>query len=356
MYVTMLGISGSGKTSYMSGLYEALAAEEVNGFRIESTSASTNIVDDVLALGDFDSISFSGRKFKFPPSTQKTTLWSFDLLHQQSLVSNFHWIDYRGGILTDTSDEIRGDPKKLQELNELTVHIQFTNAVLIFIDSIALTRFEDLREARRRSGVDKIVSLMLQIDKAYPNRNLTYVIVLTKADAVEEKWKLSNYDKLVRRGLEAFDRFIVYGKTKPMWTGGIVPISAVGENNAETKIIMPPTMQDDLVVTSTLKKMPAPMYIGDAIFFAVGQTLKRNAEATKMELAQQQRDMLNTLKKTNWLKSLWAKITNQPTPEEIVKTLFEQQQANAARLQQFERFIKPLLDSAYKGVRLIQGW
>ncbi len=356
MYVTMLGIAGSGKTSYMAGLYEAHAADAIKGFGIEPTSTNSNIVDDVLALGDFGSISFRGTKFTFPAGTQQTTLWQFNLLQGSSIVTTFHWIDYRGGILTDTSAEIRNDPRKLQELKELAVHIQFTNAVLILVDSIALTKFEDIREARSRSGADKIGSLMLQIDKAFPNRNLTYVLVLTKADAVEEKWKQSNYDLLVKRGLDSFERFIEYGKTKPMWTGGIVPVSAVGENNAETKITLPKSLQDDMTVVSVLKRMPTPMNVGDALFFAVGQTLKRDAEALKMDRAKQQEEMIEILKKTNWARSLWAKITKKPTPEEIVATLLEQQQANTTRLQQFEGFIKPLLDSAKKNVRLIQGW
>ena len=354
MYITMIGISGSGKTSYMAGLYESLGVETFQGFRIESTIINSEVDDlpEVLEVGNFDSISFSNHK-GFPPGTQKTTLWSFNLFHHQDKIARFHWIDYRGGILTDPRKDFNNNEEKMDELREVNTHIHFSNAVMIFIDSIILTKYENISKARRESGVDMITNLLLKIDSTTPNKNLTYMIVLTKSDAIDDEWKNNDYKKLLELGELAFKKFIEYARKKPNWVGGIVPITSVGDGKAKTEINLPENWYSPMEVKNTMIDFPKPKYVRDALFFVLGQTLKRNLEYSQLEISKQQKEKIEMLKKSNIAYRIFAYITSKPDPRGIIMTLEEQQEAIRANLQQYEKFIDPLLSIAYKSVKLI---
>ena len=230
MYVTMIGIAGSGKTSYMAGLYEQLGIGSYKGFSIEPTPQGSDWLFDFLDYGKFSAISFAENGNNYPPSTQKTTVWTFNLLHQLNIIDQFRWIDYRGGLLTEKAETIANNDAMMEQLREVTSHIMNADAVLIFADAVVLTSYEeDIQQARIRAGIDRITNLMMSLARNHPNRPITYVILLTRADAVAEKWKQNNYAKLVQRGTDAFDKLIANARSKYNWTGGIVAVSAVAK-------------------------------------------------------------------------------------------------------------------------------
>src|SRR5262245_35839064 len=122
MKITMVGKSGSGKTTYMAALHEVLGVRRVKDFGIDQPAK--NLIEAVSKKGKFEQLAFAARDFNFPPATQQTTLWSFDLLYGSRFVCNFEWIDYRGGILEDVfNPDLESDERKQKEVHELLGHI-----------------------------------------------------------------------------------------------------------------------------------------------------------------------------------------------------------------------------------------
>src|SRR5574340_44701 len=108
-------------------------------------------------------------------------VWPFTVYYNSKPVTYFVWLDYIGGILTEITDTI--------DITELASHIELCNAVILVADAIVHTYYPNIKEARHRSGARRIHEIFTTYSRVYPNRNLTFVIMLTKADTVDPKWK-----------------------------------------------------------------------------------------------------------------------------------------------------------------------
>lgn len=352
--ITMLGISGSGKTSYMAGLYEALNVSRMGEFRLMPTPKNPDDpVQQFLDVGDFSLISFEGHEGDFPTGTVKTTVWPFTLLCEQSSVVAINWIDYRGGILTDRPSDIRNDPAKIEEAQALIGQIMMSNAIMILVDAVVLTYYPDIRQAIKKTGINRITEHLIYLGQTHSNQPLNYLIVLTKVDAIPDHWKAHNYSELIDRGLEAFDALIQYGKTKQNWSGGIIPVSSVGNNNAATTITPPSNYQSTISMESHVINQPDPLNVGEALFFLIGQNLKMLAEMDKRQMARLSLEKQDELRKSNFLTRFWRFLTKKSSPEEVIATLDQQQEIFRVRLAQFEPYILPLINMARKKVVLI---
>lgn len=352
MNLTMLGVSGSGKTAFMSGLYETMGANDLRGFQVRSVSPSGNLL---LANRQLESIAFDKLSYCFPKSTEETSVWSFDFYHETARVCAFEWIDYRGGILAGTAADLSADPRLQAQIDELQGHILVSNALLLFVDSILLTEYCDILRARRETGIDRITNLLIDYDTRYPERNLTFLIVLTKVDAVADAWKANDYDPLVRRGEEAFSQLHQLCRRKPSWTGGIVPVSAVGEGKAETSIKPSPNLQTPVESGAKLVGFPVPMNIGHSIFYCVGQTLKRMRDYTEAVVGQQDAEIVELLGKSDIFHRIWALITGCQDPVAIVRALRAKREQESASLRVYARYVDPLCVIAADKVRPFCG-
>ncbi|MBK7919172.1 MAG: hypothetical protein IPJ94_23485 [Chloroflexi bacterium] len=210
MKVTMVGISGSGKTAFMSALNDTLGGGEIDsGFQITPRPSNNTISEAILKVGDLSQLSIS-QTMSFPDGTKKTTIWPFNVIYKSKPITYFDWIDYRGGILTDIFSPNRNEA----EIVDLISHIIASNAVILLVDSFTLTYFSDIREARIRSGAHIIIQLFEAYSRYYPERDLIFAIALTKADTVEDKWKSSDYSLLIDRGMQVFEPLIRLCKRK----------------------------------------------------------------------------------------------------------------------------------------------
>ena len=353
MKVTMVGISGSGKTTFMSALYGTLGGDNhMNNFRI--FPAASNINEDVLEAGKFKALDFATQNFKFPDGTQRSTLWSFDLRYRDKFVCNYEWIDYRGGILTDiSSEEIQSDEQKQQEVTELLTHIALSNAVIFFVDSFKLTYYQNIKEARYRSGANIINQVFESYNRFFPSRPLVFVILLTKADEVNESWKTNNYEPLIKRGMEIFEPLISIGKRNNAWEGGIVPVSAVGEGNARITVTDPPNIQTPVLVDSKIVGFPEPMNAGHALFYCLGEVLSKMQVEAQSNIDKYEQEIVNALQRAGLTNRLWSLITGQPSYDQVAKDFFEERKKEYLSLRQFEIYVDPIYTTALEKVKKV---
>ncbi|MGM9853080.1 MAG: hypothetical protein ACI30N_03825 [Muribaculaceae bacterium] len=118
MNILMVGHSGSGKTSFMAGMYKYLG-EEKNGYGISAKKPSQKTQLQRMAQG-----LEHGR---YPAGTDVQSRYEFAFtVHGEELMP-FNWIDYRGGILlSDDPDD--GDIDKFMGA------IKKADALIVFLD------------------------------------------------------------------------------------------------------------------------------------------------------------------------------------------------------------------------------
>ena len=293
MKVTMIGITGSGKTSFMSALYGILGGDNsIKDFRIAPTALDMDIDTDILLTGQFQALDLATRNFKFPEGTTRTTIWSFDLRYRDKFICNFEWIDYRGGILENISSEgVQSDNETRLEIKNIIEHIALSNAVVLFADAYKLTYYSKIKEARHHSGANRLYQILDAYNQHHPDTPLVFIIVLTKVDEVDAVWKDNEYKALIERGEEVFGPTILMGKRTHKWVGGIIPVSAVGEGCAETTVEKPKDIRTPIIVNNKITQYPEPMNAGHALLYCLAEILRkiqttseRNIQKYKLEI------------------------------------------------------------------------
>ena len=348
MKITMVGKSGSGKTTYMAGLHQRLGSSRAAGFYI--TPSAKSFSQAIETIGNFEDLSFGSRDFRFPPGTVRTTLWSFDFFHGRDFVSDFQWIDYRGGILEDfTSPDLSSDTEKKAQVDELMGHLEISNAVLIFCDAIQLTSYGNLEQARLHSGAKIINTLFRLYSIHHPYSNLSLVILLSKADSdlIEPKWKNDNYHELIQRGLEAFDEItdLAVGN-QGRWTGGILPVGSVGEGNVRSRAITPADFRNPVTVSDAIVGFPDPLNVHHPLFFCVGNTLQYMKNVAEANVEDYERRVEAALANSGALRDIWLWISNSKNPRTLARELASQKSSEKRIVSRIARHLDPLYEEA----------
>lgn len=182
MNILMIGHSGSGKTSYMAGLYK-LYGDDPKGFGLWMSDSTKK--QNLKRLGN------DIEKGKYPGGTDIAEEYKFWLQYDDSLLIPFDWYDYRGGALLESS-------KNSKDAKALVERINNADALIVFLDGEKITRMTDY------DLEDEYEVLMWAIQKAVSSKSSsrTYYpisFVITKGDLYD------NYSVLIHSpGLNFF--------------------------------------------------------------------------------------------------------------------------------------------------------
>lgn len=232
MKIATLGISGSGKSTYTSGMAIKFyfAGANVNGYHIEDRQ------DDGEEYSGYEYKSFKELNTiiedgKFPPSTGTTTRFRLMLCKDCKALLPIDWIDYRGGALKDFArNEIQEKDKKLHaDLLDSSVIIVFTDAArlkaLIDMGAYSTSIANDVG-ANEISKVLKIV----QNHRKSKKLETRVMFVLSKFDSSTidpEK----DFPKLKNMLEKIYSLFIRENKGYQIY-----PVGVVGLGNVETEV------------------------------------------------------------------------------------------------------------------------
>jgi GTPase SAR1 family protein len=306
--ITVLGLSGAGKTSFMSGLHETLMNGNRHGFHIEPRhfndpisqqtnkgsmpSGTSKGLDGLVAAGIFDQISF--RKLKrFPDGTKRTTEWAFDLLHNQEIISHISWIDYRGGILREPSDYEIFNPDR--DFTALMDHITKSQALIICVDSNKLVQYADnIQDGKFISGTMHLSRILEHYRNNKPQSNLTAAIALTQTDKLQPEYKEDQFTKLNDLAQQIFnDLYIDCFRDNRRWAASIFPASAVGSTVGLNEIIQNP----DGKITI------APYNMAETLFHSVHGVLRYQISELLKEIRKTETEVRG-FKKPYWFLNL----------------------------------------------------
>lgn len=158
----MLGISNAGKTSYVAAMYGELSRSR-GPFSVMAQRPA-----------DHQWLSRNATRLlagNYPAPSDRRATYALTLHYDGSPMLDFIWRDYRGGALTELSDEST-------QASQLRTDLASADGVVILIDSTELVDRARAR-ARLRPVIAAAVRVLTELDKVTP-----VVIALTKWDLV----------------------------------------------------------------------------------------------------------------------------------------------------------------------------
>ena len=211
MNILMIGHSGSGKTTYMGGLYK-LYGDDPNGFGLWTGDSGKR-----SRLQELSNRVASG---KYPSGTDIAEEYNFWLQYDNKLLIPFNWFDYRGGALSESS-------KYSKDAEELIRRIENADALIVFLDGAKIVNMtEDDLE-------DEYETLVWCIQKAISKRAVDshyfpVSFVITKGDLYDR------YDTLINSpGLNYFMPIVETIAKSKVSAGmiGVIEVSSTGMFN-----------------------------------------------------------------------------------------------------------------------------
>lgn len=227
MDILMIGHSGSGKTTYMAGLYSRMkigvAGLTINSNFSEYMKAQWNKGNYSYSYSDFlkqdeglDRLSNDLFKGRYPDPTMIRQEYYFNLVCSGHNIP-FNWYDYRGGVLMERSTNSN-------DAKDLINKIRNSDALIVFLDGDTL--FQSLDNNSRQykrliSCVNNAISNVSCEDGVY----YPISFVITKGDLYE------NYDFFETEGFDYFRQNLFVPMSKNKSVMGLITVTEVNRNN-----------------------------------------------------------------------------------------------------------------------------
>ncbi|MDR0197831.1 MAG: hypothetical protein LBI36_06410 [Oscillospiraceae bacterium] len=254
VYVTMIGISGSGKTSFLSAVHQTMMNTNVSGYdksggKVSVHFASGGKASDVerlrrqLALDDI--LLAPGR---FPEGTENTRWLDLTFCVNNESVCNVCFADYKGGAIgTSESAQLNLEDEEDEAVREVMLkRMRQSNVLLVMADAINLSMYDREHECRNKVGANRANAIFSVLGDpsgasgaGFSRENLCVLLLLTKTDSevIPPEDKANNFFRLSQKALSMFsivESACALNAEKRNWTFGVVPVSALGEGNVVT--------------------------------------------------------------------------------------------------------------------------
>lgn len=213
--ITILGMSGSGKTCYLLGLYYKMGSG-LKGYTI-TTDEDTDVQlrDRYVKLCD----ASLDKQQRFPAGTDNISKYEFDLQYGYNTIMSFDWVDYPGGLLD------RKNSGSLEEYEDIKKAINDSSSLFICVDG-SLLLGDDIDE-KIDNVRDKCSNVINTFFTEYFKNNNSLpptAIIVTKYDICKDDTDKEELCKIIE---EAFSPFFVKNNTEKVVT--IIPVS-IGTN------------------------------------------------------------------------------------------------------------------------------
>lgn len=336
MRISMLGQSGSGKTTYMCALHEAMIEDEFCGFSLAPYSGELENSNSLVGIGKMEEISFlrDGENIQFPEGTTDTTYWTFDLLYRNKKLCELDWIDYRGGKI----DEIFHGDLEADALKEI---IYYSNAIMIFIDSIQLALNDEIGLCKRITGADKLTQLLKNYERLHKNEGTIILIILSKCDSplIVEEYKKNNYFNLISKCCILFKDVLAIKSRNSNWRIGIVPVSSVGygtvtSSKEQTKSVLKPYN-----VRCNLIKYPSPLNVAQSFLFCVKEILTFSKQLKRNEISSIQNIVTKEFSRATSFYGILTSLLRKGKPYARIRELLDEKEDIEIITQRMDRIV-----------------
>jgi len=295
MIITSLGISGSGKTVFLSTLLDSLhsAVNAVDNFYLADRNVEGGeLLTDTLKHKNI-SIAFNLHKigednFKgYPTGTTSTVFREFSLLNGKENILDIGWLDFKGGLLsTDEEDDS-------QDKDDLYSFLDKSTATIVYLDAYRITKAKNIKQARRQVGADVIGNILSHFESSKEDKVVNILFVLTQVDALEDsKWiGDGSYKPLTDYTLEVLGGIRNMINRNLIWNCGIVAVSAVGIGNNKRQIVQEATFNKPIEVIDEIIDEPEPLNIVESFFWLIAYEVASQRQKTHSSINSMKVDM-----------------------------------------------------------------
>lgn len=223
--ITILGMSGSGKTCYLLGLYYRMGSG-LKGYTITTDDdTDVNLRDRYARLCD---VSLDLEK-RFPAGTDNISKYEFDLQYGYNTIMSFDWMDYPGGLLD------RKNSGNLDDYENLKNSINNSGSLFICVDGSLLVG-DDIDEKidNIKDNCSNVINTFFTEYLKSKNELPPTAIIITKYDICKDDTDAEELCEIIK---EAFSPFFVKNNTKKIVT--IIPVSIginIMENDGSGKV------------------------------------------------------------------------------------------------------------------------
>jgi len=276
MKITMLGVSGSGKTTYMCGLLERLLENRSHNYRIMPINKDISFPDraNLIEVGKLMQLTYTSLNNRFPKGTNATTVWNFEVYKKNKFITTFEWIDYRGGLIDHL---LLNEGTAVQEdIDDLLDHIEESHSVLFFADGIVLADPKlTINQKKKRLGASILNILFRRIASDNFDKELGIVLLITKADSdlIGQDYKDNNFDKLRKTAAQVFKEIsYLCEDSEGRWIGKIGVVGSVGMGKVNSDI------KDGTIITDIIDD-PDPFNVEYPLFLLMQSAYDRSMDA-----------------------------------------------------------------------------
>jgi len=259
MKITMLGSTGVGKTAYMLAMYYVLGRKGLKDFKLV---AERDL--DVRLGRQWADLSTRGI---WPRPTEQSdfNIMKFRLEYKEKFITNFDFIDYRGGAINETSDST--DAKALYQ------HMFESDSVMILADAWYIVNADEII-ADERNQINNIQNLVDDFLRKYPRKPLSISIVLTKFDTVHP----DEFLKLQERAYALFERLIKRIKSRSDYLRGtFIPVAVTGFGRTRITVNEPEGVFGLPEVNTEFTKRPDPKYVHWPVLYSIAKEFELTA-------------------------------------------------------------------------------
>ena len=249
--ITILGMSGAGKTCYLLGLYYKMGAG-LRGYTI-TTDEDTDVQlrDRYARLCD---VTLDMEK-RFPAGTDNISKYEFNLQYGYNTIMSFDWVDYPGGLLD------RKNSGNLEEYENVKKAINNSSSLFICVDgSLLLGDDIDEKIDNVRDNCSNVINTFFTEYFKSNNELPPTAIIVTKYDVCKDDTDAEELCEIIE---EAFSPFFVKNDNRKIVT--IIPVS-IGTN----------IMDNDCSGKMKPLNIHLPIFMG--IWFALSKKIQAHVE------------------------------------------------------------------------------
>lgn len=271
--ITILGMSGSGKTCYLLGLYYEMGSG-MRGFTITTDDDTDVKLRDRYAKMCDQSLGLE----RFPVGTDNFSKYEFNLQYGYNTVMTFDWMDYPGGVLE------RKNEGNLGEYEDLKSSINNSSTLFICVDGALLVGNNvDEKIDKVKDECSSVINTFFSDYLASNNEIPPTAIIVTKYDLCKND---TDEDELCEIIEGAFSPFFINSDDNKKRFVTIIPVS-IGVN----------IMSDDC--SGKLK----PLNIHLPIFMAIWFSLIKKIQEQKVIIQDKKQEVQNDISSLRNLKA-----------------------------------------------------
>lgn len=249
--ITILGMSGAGKTCYLLGLYYKMDPGLKGYTIVANDDTDVQLRNRYARLCD---VHLEKEK-RFPAGTDNIAKYEFDLQYGFNKIMSFDWVDYPGGLLD------KKNSGNLEEYEGVKKSINDSSSLFICVDG-SLLMGDDIDEkiANVRDNCSNVINTFFS-DYQKSNGVLPpTAIIVTKYDICKDD---TDEDELCNIIEEAFSSFFVKDENERIVA--IIPVS-IGAN----------IMDNDFSGKMKPLNIHLPIFMG--IWFALSRKIQEYSE------------------------------------------------------------------------------